>query len=221
MATSSSGVTSATPGGIEPPRHVFGPAAVNLMVGLVMASLLGMFAYRHTLAFHNTGEWGYLVVSVSETLSAALFLFRSTPVTVSKNPLDWFFAVGGTFLPLLFVPSSWGLAPAARHLIIAGTVLQILGMLSLNRSYALVAAKRVIKTGGMYRFVRHPMYASYVLVFTGYVLSNSTWMNFFLFLLTMASLLVRLIREEKHLVTDAAYAEYAQRVRFRVIPFVF
>lgn len=194
---------------------------VNLLVGFVMASLLGLFAYRHMLAFHDTGEWAYLVISFSETLSSALFVFRSAPVTVSRDPLDWLFALAGTFTPLLFAPSPWGLLPAAKNLVVFGTALQIFGLISLNRSYALVAAKRAIKTRGMYRFVRHPLYASYLVIFTGYILSNTTWMNFVLYLMTMGFLYVRLVREERHLAVDPMYAEYVQRVRYRVIPFVF
>lgn len=194
---------------------------VNLLAGFVMASLWGLFAYRHILAFQNSGEWAYLVISASEMLSATLFIFRSAPVTVSKDPLDWFFAVVGTFLPLLSIPASWGLLPAAKNLIVLGLFLQIFGLLSLNRSYALVAAKRKIKTKGMYRFVRHPLYASYLMLITGYILSNTTWWNLLLFLMSLGFLFVRLVREEKHLALDPVYAEYAQRVRYRIIPFVF
>ena len=207
--------------GMKQPLQWLDSKLVNLLVGFVMASLWGLFAYRHILAFQNTGEWVYLVISFSETLSAALFVFRSAPVTVSTDPLDWFFALAGTFVPLLFLPASWGLLPAAKHLIVFGTALQILGLLSLNRSYALVAAKRQIKTRGMYRFVRHPLYASYLVLLAGYILSNTSWWNLLLYLMSMGFLFVRLVREEKHLAADPVYAEYAQRVRFRLIPFVF
>ena len=186
-----------------------------------MAMLWGGFAYRHVVAFKETGELTYLILCVSETLSAAFFLFRSTPTTVSVDPLDWFFAIAGTFTALLFSPSAWGLLPAARNLISLGTVLQIFGLISLNRSYALVAAKREVKTTGMYRFVRHPLYASYLLTFTGYVLANTTPMNFIIYVITMGLLYVRLTREERHLILDPTYAEYTRQVRFRVIPHVF
>lgn len=197
------------------------PEMIHVATGFVMASLWGLFAYRHMLAFHNTGDWSYLMLCVSETLTAGFFVFRSAPATVSADPLDWLFAVAGTFTPLFFVPASWGLLPAAKNLIVFGTVLQIFGLISLNRSFALVAAKREIKTKGMYRFVRHPLYAGYLLIFTGYILANTTLMNFVLYVMTMGFLFVRMVREEKHLVLDPAYGEYMQQVRYRVIPFVF
>lgn len=193
----------------------------RIATGLLMAALWGWFAYRHVLAFQNTGEWAYLLVCVSETLAAAFFIFRSAPTSVSADPLDWLFAIAGTFMPLLFGPASWGLLPVAKHLVAVGTVLQILGLLSLNRSFAIVAAQRVIKTQGMYRFVRHPLYASYLLIFTGYILANTTLWNLLIYIMTMGFLFVRMVREEKYLVLDLAYADYMQRVRYRVIPFVF
>ena len=207
--------------GMKQSLRVLDSTAINLLVGLVMASLWGLFAYRHLLAFHNTGEWTYLLICVSETLTAGFFLFRSAPVTVSKDPLDWIFGIAGTLIPLFFIPAAWGLLPAAKIVIVFGFVLQILGVASLNRSLAIVAAKREIKTRGMYRFVRHPLYASYLLIFTGYILANTTWMNVALYVMTMGFLFVRLVREEKHLGLDPMYAQYMQRVRFRVMPFVF
>ncbi|RJG04566.1 methyltransferase family protein [Noviherbaspirillum sedimenti] len=196
-------------------------AAIHLLLGCVMAALWGLFAYRHMLAFHNTGDWSYLMVCISETLTATFFVFRSAPATVSADPLDWLFALAGTFTPLFFAPASWGLLPAAKALVFVGIGMQIFGLLSLNRSFALVAAKRKIKTRGMYRLVRHPLYASYWVIFTGYILANTTWMNFVLYVMTMGFLFVRLVREEKHLALDPAYGQYMQQVRYRVIPFVF
>jgi protein-S-isoprenylcysteine O-methyltransferase Ste14 len=193
----------------------------RISTGLLMATLWGLFSYRHALAFHQSGEWAYLLIALSETLTAAFFLLRSAPATVSSDPLDWLFGIAGTFTPLLFSPSEWGLLPAARHLIVPGVILQIVGMMSLNRSFALVAAKRELKTRGMYRYVRHPLYASYLLMFTGYTLANTMALNVALYVVTIGLLYVRLVREEKHLSIDTAYAAYMEQVRFRVIPFVF
>lgn len=206
---------------MKPSLRFLESTAMHLMVGLAMASLWGLFAYRHLLAFHTTGEWTYLLIFVSESFSATFFIFRSTPKTVSKDPLDWLFGIAGTLIPLFFFPAAWSLLPAAKIAIVVGFVFQILGVISLNRSLAIVAAKREIKTKGMYRFVRHPLYASYLLIFTGYMLTNTTWTNFAIYAMTMGFLYVRLQREEKHLSLEPMYAQYMQRVRYRIIPFVF
>ncbi|MBC7944556.1 MAG: isoprenylcysteine carboxylmethyltransferase family protein [Burkholderiales bacterium] len=194
---------------------------VNIAIGIFMAALWGWFAYRHVVAFQNTNEWAYLLFCASETLTAAFFMFRTQPETVSVDPLDWLFAVAGTFTALLFSPAAWGILPVAKSMLVMGITLQILGLVSLNRSFALVAAKRQIKTAGMYRFVRHPLYAGYLLLFTGYILTNTTLMNVVLFVMTMGFLYVRMVREEKHLALDPAYGQYMRQVRYRVIPFMF
>lgn len=193
----------------------------HILTGLLMAALWGWFSYRHIVAYQNSRELAYLLICVSEMITAVFFLLRSSPSTVSSDPLDWFFAIGGTFAPFLFIPSEWGIFPPAKHLIFFGTALQIFGLISLNRSLAVVAAQREIKTKGMYQFVRHPLYASYLIIFTGYILSNTTLLNFFLYLIATGFLLVRMVREESHLMLNPVYKKYMQDVQYRVIPFVF
>lgn len=191
------------------------------LASILLCAIWGVFAYSHFLAFEKTRQLQFLIFCFSETLVALFFVFRRNPQTVSVNAFDWVVAIVGTFAALFFRPASWGVLPAAGNAIIVGAVIQLLGMLSLNRSFALVAAKREIKTQGMFQFVRHPLYASYVLTFTGYVLANTTPVNVFIYVITMACLLIRINREEKHLAQDSVYLEYMSKVRYRIIPFVF
>lgn len=91
----------------------------------------------------------------------------------------------------------------------------------MNRSYALVPARRVIKTDNMYRIVRHPLYASYFVMFSGYVLVNASAVNVLVFVTMMSLLVTRLHREETHLMKDDAYRAYAEKTRHRLVPFVY
>ena len=194
--------------------------SVRLATAALLSVLWAFFAYRHFLAFQTTGEWSYIFIAISESATAVFLAFRSAPETVSVDPIDWLFAVSGTFLPLLFVPAEWGAVPVAKHFIVLGIFMQFLGLVSLNRSLAFVAAKRELKLGGMYRFMRHPLYASYFVMFTGYVLANTTLMNLAIYFLTLGLLSARMLREEKHLAQDPAYCAYMQAVPFRILPFV-
>jgi len=189
--------------------------------GVFLATVWGTFAYIHIVAFQKTGEISLLMFFLSETLTAAFYIFRSEPATVSTLPLDWLVAIGGTIAPLFLRPAPWGVLPMASIAISAGTVIQILGLISLNRSFALVAAKRKIKTAWMYRIVRHPIYASYCLTYAGYVLSNTTLSNVFIYLLATGLLCARIFREEQHLALDPLYREYMQGVRYRLVPYIF
>ncbi|HTN67440.1 MAG TPA: methyltransferase, partial [Burkholderiaceae bacterium] len=85
----------------------------------------------------------------------------------------------------------------------------------------LVAAKRKIKTAWMYRIVRHPIYASYCLIFTGYLLANTTLYNLLVYAVSLIFLGARIFREESHLALDPAYRGYMHEVRYRLVPFIF
>lgn len=194
---------------------------VNMCSGIFLAVIWGFFAYAHMLGFLKTQNWSLLLFCFSETLIVTFYIFRSKPKTISTDPFDWIAAVGGTFSPLLFRPALWGILPGAKFVMIAGAFFQILSIISLNRSFALVAAKREIKTAWMYRIVRHPLYASYCLTFSGYVLVNTTISNVLIYLLAMGFLCIRLFREEKHIAPDPIYQEYMRKVQYRLIPFIF
>lgn len=194
---------------------------LSLYSGIVLAIAFGVFAYAHLMGFQRTHEWMLLLFCLSEMLTAAFLLFRSDPATVSVVRLDWIVAIVGTLASLLLRPASWGIVPFAKYAIFAGVMIQIAGLVSLNRSFAIVAAKREIKTEGLYRFVRHPLYASYILTYTGYILMNTTLGNLNIYVITMGLLFVRMFREEKHLALDILYREYMQKVNYRVIPFVY
>lgn len=194
---------------------------LNIAIGVALGLLWGYFGYRHLVAFQAYGIYAHLLFGCVETLIAVFFIFRSAPQTVSTNPLDWLIAVIGSLAPSFYNPGTWGVLPDADKLLYVGLILQILGILSLNKSLAIVPAKRQIKTRGMYGLVRHPLYASHVIAMTGYVLANTTTGNVIVFAIAVASLFIRIIREERHLALDPVYRQYMQRVRYRLVPLVF
>lgn len=194
---------------------------MHLLQGALLALIWGLFSYVHILAFLDKAEWSYLLLFITETLVAILFLVRSEPVTVSANSTDWALAISATFAPFFFAPADWGVLPQAKLMLVVGASVQIAGLISLNRSFGLVAAKREIKTAGMYKIIRHPLYASYLLTFTGYLLANSSIRNLIVYVTLFTLLFFRLLREEKHLSLDNQYRQYMNRVRYRVIPYIF
>jgi protein-S-isoprenylcysteine O-methyltransferase Ste14 len=194
---------------------------LNIAIGIALGFLWGYFGYRHLVAFQAYGLYSHLLYGCVETLIAAFFILRSAPQTVSTNPLDWLVAFIGSFAPSFYNPSTWGILPDADKLLYVGLLLQILGVLSLNKSLAIVPAKRQIKTRGMYRLVRHPLYTSHILAMTGYVLANTTTGNVIVYAVAVASLFIRIIREERHLALDPQYRQYMEQVRYRLLPLVF
>jgi protein-S-isoprenylcysteine O-methyltransferase Ste14 len=199
----------------------FQAQAARALLGPALAAAWALFAYAHVTRYVATGDWTYLLFCASETLSALLFLVRSAPRTVSRLPSDWLLAIAATFFPFLFMPGAWGVLPEARALLAVGAAIQFGGLLSLNRSIGIVPANRQIKTGGLYRLVRHPLYASYVLSFSGYLLANTSVSNLMVYLSSITLLVLRLRREERHLAQDAAYRQYMSDVKYRIVPLLY
>lgn len=81
--------------------------------------------------------------------------------------------------------------------------------------------QRVISTG-VYRFVRHPMYFAALFLILGTPLALGSWWTLFLIPFFVLILYFRITNEEKVLMRDLpGYAEYRQRVPYRLIPGIF
>jgi protein-S-isoprenylcysteine O-methyltransferase Ste14 len=156
---------------------------------------------------------------VQQAWVAVAFLVRRSPSSVSRRPLDWATALGGSFGGFLLRPG--GLQPAPT----AGVVLQVAGLavwaasfFALGRSFGLVAADRGVVTRGPYRVVRHPLYASYIVTQCGYVLQSASVWNAAVLALTWTCQIARAIGEERLLAAFPTYGDYRRRVRWRLLP---
>ena len=71
---------------------------------------------------------------------------------------------------------------------------------------------------GPYGWVRHPMSSGSALAFLATPLALASWWALLPAVLLCATLVVRLLDEERYLTTHlAGYAEYCAQVRFRLI----
>lgn len=90
----------------------------------------------------------------------------------------------------------------------------------LSRTVEIQEHQTVVDTG-LYGIVRHPMYAATILLFCAMPLVLGSWISFALMLLYPAILVRRIQSEEKILLEGLeGYADYRQRVRYRLIPFL-
>jgi protein-S-isoprenylcysteine O-methyltransferase Ste14 len=96
-----------------------------------------------------------------------------------------------------------------------------LTVLNLGRSFGVLIAKRKIKTRGLYGFVRHPMYATDILLRVGYIVSHASATNIGIVIASTACYVYRAVQEEKFLSQWPEYREYMARVKHRFIPGVF
>lgn len=102
-----------------------------------------------------------------------------------------------------------------------GLVVSVAAKLTLRRSFGLVAANRGVIVSGPYRLVRHPMYAGYLMIHVGYLLSGPNAWNVFIYALTTGLQIVRILAEERVLKADPLYQQLCLKVRYRLVPLVF
>lgn len=90
----------------------------------------------------------------------------------------------------------------------------------LSRTIKVEEGQTVVDTG-MYGIVRHPMYAVTILLFLMIPLVLGSWYALVAFAFYPAVIVVRLKDEEKLLTKELpGYAEYKQKVKYRIIPFI-
>ena len=74
---------------------------------------------------------------------------------------------------------------------------------------------------GLYGIVRHPMYGATILLFLMMPLVLGSWYAAIIFLIYPILIVIRLKGEEKLLLKElSGYAEYQQKVKYRIIPFI-
>lgn len=194
-------------------RH-FAASAVGAIFWLVFA----VVNIRYSI---ESGRVIGLGVGVLGLLEAVLFCVRRPPKLVSRNVPVWIAAYLGTFGASLLRPGG----PHVRWLDTGGVVLQgagivvgIVSLAALGRSLGLVPAHRGLVTSGAYRFVRHPVYFSYVIAELGYLVQSPRLWNVAVLAVVWTCQVARIASEEKLLGTDSAYRAYVLQTRWRLIP---
>jgi len=200
------------------------PVLSRATVSVPLAVLWLLFAIANLAQWRASRAPLGLGATGLELGAVVLFAIRRTPLDTSRSPVAWAAATIGTFGMIGARPAYapvGGLEVVYAGVQIGGAVVAAAAMVALGRSFGLVAANRGIRTSGPYRFVRHPLYAGYLLTELGYVLENPSLRNCVLFGAVMTVQLVRILAEERFLAADPAYRRYCERVRRRVVPFVF
>lgn len=190
-------------------------AALNILV-LLLFVWLALASYRHFLVTHSLTTFSVLAVN---TLFLGLFVTRSPAKSETPSLPLWLLATAGTAAPLLLRPGDPAAALAFGYALqLAGLVMVAAALLSLRRSFAVVPGNRGVRDGGLYRVVRHPVYASELTAFLGVVLANPTGANLTVWLCACGLQFCRARAEEQFLSADPVYRAYIKRVRYRLVP---
>lgn len=212
----------------------------NLVFVAIMALVL--FLSAGTLAWASA--WAYLAVSLAVGLASGLWLARTDPGLLAERMRlrapeqpradKWFMLVFLVVAVVWFVVIGLDrrLQASAMPLPLeaVGLVLYLASTLFImwvfrENSFAAPVVKvqaerhhHVVSTGP-YAFVRHPMYAGVMLYFIGTPLLIGSWWGLAMMPVFFLAFAIRSRIEERTLMTGLpGYADYARRVRYRMLP---
>jgi len=195
--------------------------ALRILVNLAGAAGAALFVQASLQFYLRTHSLIGGAFLVEQTWFVIAFLIRRPATAVSWHPASWLLASGGTFAGVLFRPSGahphWGVE-AGLGLQLVGVAIAILSLLALGRSFGFVAADRGLVTRGPYAVVRHPVYASYVLIQSGYLLQSISLRNALVMVLASGCNIGRALAEERLLTGSSEYRAYRLKVRWRLLP---
>ena len=217
-------------------------AIASGLIGLVVFGLLVFWAAG---TFDYWQGWAFIAVFAASTMIPSLYLAAKNPVALERRmqagpaaetrPLQKliisfaFVSLGATIVvSALDFRFGWSSVPAAISVI--GDVLVALGLgismiVTIQNGYA--AANVKVESGqdlvstGLYGVVRHPMYFGNVVLMIGIPLALGSYWGLLFVIPGLAVLATRILDEEKVLTQQlAGYRDYAQRVHYRLVPYV-
>lgn len=119
---------------------------------------------------------------------------------------------------LRWSPGYVGWPTAGLVLVTLAAGLSLVSLLAIGRLFGVRPALRGLVTTGPYRFVRHPIYLSYVIADIGYNLQEWNPGTLFLVLVGWGSLVYRIHAEERVISQHAGWPAYHALVRYRLFP---
>lgn len=214
-------------------------ALVKFFCGLLLVGLL-IFLPAGTLAYPN--GWLLIILLFVPMLIAGFVMLFKNPAFLAKRldarekqaaqkgvlAFSGLMFVGGFVVAGLDFRFGWSqmmpaVTVAASVLFLAAYALYAEVMREnayLSRTIKVEEGQKVVDTG-LYGIVRHPMYMATILLFLMMPIVLGSWFALIVFAFYPAIIIVRLKDEEQLLTRELpGYAQYKQRVRYRIIPFV-
>ena len=212
---------------------------------LLGAFLLGLLLFLPAWTFNYWQAWILILVFMVCVSGIGLYLGLNDPALLERRKkvgpmneqsLGQKIAISVGFLTLfgVFVFSAishrfrW--SPVSVYVALMGDLLVAIGLLInllvfRENTYGgatveTVSEQKVISTG-LYAHVRHPMYAGVLIMIVGIPLALDAWWSIAIIAIPTPGLIWRILDEEKLLVRNLpGYLEYTQKVRYRLIPYI-
>ena len=220
-------------------NNLFLQALKKIIAGFVA---IGVLLFLPAGTFHYWNAWLFVAVLFVPMIFLGILMLFKSPKLLEKR-LDakekiaeqkWVVALSGIMFIAAFVVAglnfrySWHAFP--DYVIWIGTSVFLLSYLIyaevmrenafLSRTIEIQENQKVIDTG-LYGVVRHPMYSVTLIMFLSIPLILGSIISFAIMLAYIPIIAVRMNNEEKVLEEGLkGYKEYKQKVRYKVIPFI-
>ncbi|WP_322796566.1 methyltransferase family protein [Tepidiforma sp.] len=196
---------------------------ISMAQDAALVVISALFFYAHGKSALEGHSLASAFFAVEQALLIGIFLTRRRPIYTSPHIYDWVIATIGGWLALASRPAPTGgiLETYGIDLQVVGLTWVIVSFATLGRSFGVVAANRGLKTAGPYRVVRHPIYLGHNITLAGFFLANLWWWNGLILATVLVFQVLRILAEERVLSATSDYADYARRVRWRLVPGVF
>ena len=205
-----------------------------LLVGLLIFLPAGTFCYTYGWLFMGLLFVPMLIAGFVMLYKSPAFLKKRLDTKEKQQTQKGVVAVSGLMFIVGFVVAGldfrfgWSAMPA--WVVITASVLflvayalyaEVMGENAyLSRTIKVEEGQTVVDTG-LYGVVRHPMYAVTILLFLMIPLILGSWYALIVFAFYPAIIIMRLKDEEDLLTRELpGYAAYKQKVKYRIIPFV-
>lgn len=220
-------------------KKLFFQAIGKFLLGVLLVGVL-IFLPAGTLSFMR--GWLLMGILFVPMFGAGLVMLAKSPDLLRKRlnaketeakqnlvvKLSGLMFIAGFVLAGLDYRFSWLILPPWISLTAAGILLMAYLLYAevlrenvwLSRTIEVQQGQKVIDTG-LYGLVRHPMYSATILLFLSIPLVLGSLIALAVFLTYPAIIIMRLNNEEKVLEKDLeGYREYKQKVKYRLIPFI-
>jgi protein-S-isoprenylcysteine O-methyltransferase Ste14 len=220
-------------------------ALQGITLGLVGLVVFGLLVFWPAGTFDYWQGWAFIAVFAASTTIPSSYLAATNPAALKRRmqvgpaaetrPLQKiiitfaFLSIGAMIVvSALDFRFGWSSVPAAVSVV--GDVLVAVGLLiamitTIQNGYAAaninVESDQTVVSTGVYSVVRHPMYFGNVVLMIGIPLALGSYWGLVFVIGGLVALVTRILDEEKVLTQQlAGYLDYAQRVHFRLVPYV-
>ena len=179
-----------------------------------------------TYQYYLKGALGYVEISftIQSLLVGVIILIRKPHQVIQTNLLHQAIAIIAFCSGAAFMGQPATGPQVAKQIsqviILCANGLGVATLLNLGRSFGILIALRELKSHGLYGMVRHPMYATDMLLRVGFLISHFNLFTVIVFIVSTGCYVYRAILEERFLMRQLEYRDYMKRVRYRFIPFV-